>query len=322
MQALDGPRRAGVRAGVAGLSMLAVVAAASGQLVPPTPAKTPPTEPYTPPAAAPAAPTPPSRPEPEVDAPLPTLVKKGPDGKVVRLDVHVEQAAVEAMTFDEATRKRIDAGLADYRSDMDRRVIENPALIVQLIHQRDAINNHSSLEELQKMTQGIGALRPGSLLERLQRSGAINPRQKRRAEQVVQEYTRAVTAEVNAEAGNGNFDQIVALGGRRIFLEMSGEAVRSLDRQLAKAEPTMELIVSGLSLSTVQKNQAAMLLGPAGREGIPEDRRKHIRRTNLRALFIDVLNDEQRTSLLKATSPELVMPKAEAPKTEPPKGGG
>ncbi len=296
--------------------LLANASAALAQLVPPAPAKTPPTE-YTPPAPPPPAPTPPVRPEPEVEAPLPSLVKRGPDAKVVRLNVMAEQAAVELMPFDESARKRIALGIAEYQADMDKRVIENPALMVQLIRQRDTINNFSTLDDLQKMTQGIGVLRPGSLLEKLQRDGAINPRQKRRADQVVQEYTRAVTAEVNAEAGEGNIDKMVTVGGRRIFMEMSAEAVRSLDRQLAKVEPNMEVIISGLNLSQVQKNQAAMLLGPAGRMDLPEDRRLHVRRTNLRAIWIEVLSDEQRASVLKAVAPDLG-----APKTEPPKSGG
>lgn len=315
-------RRGRTAAGLAaGVSALAIAASAGAQLVPPTPPRTPATEPYTPPPAA-VAPTPPVRPEPE--APLPSLVQKGPDGKVVRLDVLTEQAALEAMTFDAPTRTRIEAGIAEYRADMDRRVIENTGLVVELIRQRDTIENYATLEELQRMTQGIGVLRPGSLLERLQRSGAINPRQKRRAEQVVQEYTRAVTAEVNAEAGEGDFEKIVALGGRRIFMEMSAEAVRSLDRQLAKIEPNMETIVSGLSLTPAQKRQADMLLGPAGRQDLPEDRRLIIRRTNLRALFVEVLDDAQRSSLLKAVAPDLGVskPDAPAPPTEAPKGGG
>jgi hypothetical protein len=305
------------RAALAAAGLLALGGAAHGQLVPPTPEKTPAPEPYTPPPAAQTPPTPPARPEPVVEAPLPSLVKRGSDGKVIRLDVLPEQAALEAMGFDEATRRRVDAGIAEYRADMDKRVIDNVGLVVQLIHQRETVDRFSTLDELQKLTFGVGPLAPGSLLERLQRSGAINPRQKRRTDQVVLEYTRAVTAEVNAEAGEGNLEKIVALGGRRVFMETSAEAVRSLERQLTRAEPNMEQIIAGLSLTPAQKSQADMLL--AGTRGaMPEDRRVHVRRTNLRALFMEVLNDQQRASLLKAASPELVLPKAQPTPT----GGG
>lgn len=290
---------------------------ASGQLVPPAPAKTP-KETYTPPPAAPAAPSPPARPDPEVETPLPSIVKKGPDGKVIRLNMLPEQAALDAMPFDEAGRKRIAAGVAEYQADMDRRVIENPGLIVQLVRQRDTIANYSTLQDLQQLTAGIGPLRPGSLLERLQRNGAINARQKHRADQVKDEYNKAITAEVNAEAGEGDFQKTMTLGGRRVFMEMSAEAVRSLDRQLARAEPNMEQIVSGLSMSEVQKNQASMLLSAGRDPRLPEDKRLIVRRTNLKALFMEVLNDEQRAQLLKAASPELVLPKP----AEPTKSGG
>jgi hypothetical protein len=311
-------RRRDVSGLVTAVAVLMTAGAVNAQLLPPVPPKSPPTEPYTPPPVAPPSTNPPARPEPEAETPLPSLVTKGPDGKIVRLNVLPEEAAVRAVTFDDATRARIDAGIAEYRADMDRRVTENPALVVQLIHERETIDTVSSVEELQKIIRGIGVLAPGSLLERLQHAGALNPRQRHRVDQVAQEYTHAVTAEVNADAGPADLTKMMVLGGRRAFIEMSAEAVRSLERQLAKIEPNEERILSGLSLGPAQKSQVDMLL-VAPRERVPEERRTLIRRTNLRAIFVDVLNDEQRTQLLKAGSPELWVPKADG---APAKSGG
>ena len=59
--------------------------------------------------------------------------------------------------------------------------------------------------------------------------------------------------------------------------------LRTGEPKVLQAEPNMEQIVSGLSLSPVQKSQADMLLS-AGRQPMPEERRLLVRRTNFAAL--------------------------------------
>src|SRR5688572_13626480 len=223
---------------------------ASGQILPPAPAKTPPTPEYTPPPPPP--PPPPANPRPGTTTPaaqtpaepLPSLIEKDEAGKVKPLGMPTEEAAVRALKPNEETMKKVETSLAGRRNDLDRLVAEQVEGLVELKKFAAEVNEKTSMDVIQGHAKKVHSFRtfPG-VLDRLQKEGAIDPALKSRAGKVAEEYRKAAAEEFQKGFEHGNTQQMVLLGFRQFLVTNTTEAYASLDRQLANAAGQMETLL-------------------------------------------------------------------------------
>lgn len=268
---------------------LILPAAAAAQIIPPIPPaaeKTPPYEPPAPPTPPPAPAATPA-PSPEPETPLPSIIQRDANGNLVPLTAGAEETAIRAFTFDDQAKALIESQIKEHHAEMDKRVLENLPLAISIAKARETIGAINDLGQLQTLARSLAPLRPTSLLDRLTKSNAISARQRARADQVVKAYADAATAQTAKDAGENNVQQLINLSGQRAFMEVSGEAARSLDRIIAAAAPTADQRLKAAGLSADQQTAASSLLKsaepPAG----------------FRRVVLEVLTAEQAEKVLR-----------------------
>lgn len=291
---------------IAAALLLALPIAAAAQIVPPAPPPSEKTPPYEAPAPAlpPPTPAPVHAAPPEPEAPLPSLVKADDKGKFVPLEIGVEEAAILAFAFDEQTRANIDKAIAEHHTEMDRRVIENIGLVLSVRKSGETIAGVDDLHQVATLATSLRPIRPASLLDRLMTANAITARHRARADLVIKAYNDAATAAVTKEAGE-DFKLLISLSYRRSFHELSGEAVRSLDRLIGAAAPRMEDLVAGLELSETQLAAATKRLDALKIDPATGPAKDSHRLQMFRSLCFDVLTPEQVGAMLRNANPRL-----------------
>ncbi len=229
---------------------------AAAQIVPPAPPPAEKTPPYQRrrPHRLPVV-QPPPRPDPEPEAPLPSIVKRDADGNLIPIDGSVELAAVMVLVVDDATRANVQKQLAAHEAEMDQRVRDNISLALQIHKARAELAGNGAaadLAHLQELAKNLKPLRPNSLPDRLLSTNTITARQRQQAELIQREYSTASTESLTKQSG-GDVQKTISLSLRRAFVDLSGDADRSLQRQVAAAAPKLETLLKGLDLTTDQQ---------------------------------------------------------------------
>ncbi|MBX3358668.1 MAG: hypothetical protein KF745_09590 [Phycisphaeraceae bacterium] len=229
---------------------------AAAQIVPPAPPAAEKTPPYQAPepASHPVV-QPPPRPDPAPDAPLPSLVKRDAGGNLIPIEGSVELAAVLALDLDDQTRANIRKQVSIHDAEMDQRVRDNLALALEIHRAREALSGDSpsaDLAQLQELAKSLKPLRPGVLLDRLMTTNTITARQRQQAELVLREYSTASTENLTKQSGN-DVQKTISLSLRRAFVDLSGDADRSLVRQAAAAAAQLAPLLDSAGLSADQR---------------------------------------------------------------------
>jgi len=286
---------------VFGLAASLSIGAASAQVVPPAPPKTPAAPEYTPPPPppTPANPTPvraPAAAEPE--APLGSIVARDEAGKVKPLEIPAEEAAVRTLTFTPPAKEKLEKSLAARREVVDRVVVEHLADLLAVRKSTTEATEDTSIDQMRDTTAKTTPFRANNLLDWLLKDGVITPTQKTQATKIVREYKTAVREDALKQSGGHQNMQAMALIGFRLTVDdFCGESLRELDRMVAQSAPKAEKLFAGLSLQPnhpAQKRMGELKNPPAGKT--PAD--------VARSLF-DLLSTPDQQAYLYAAYPSL-----------------
>lgn len=293
------------------ISGVAIGPAAVAQLVPPAPPKLPSTPEYTPPP--PVAPPVPIRAPDGKAAPQPTepekalasLIERDEKGKIKPLAFPVDEAAVRALELNDDAKAKIATSLAARRDDLDLQVIDK---LEDLLAVRKAIgeaNEQTGVEVITETAKKTAAFRNNSLIDRLQRDGAITMMQKTQATKIAREYKSAVREESIKDAGgSSNFQAMMLIGFRLTVDDLCGEAFKELDRMIIAAAPDAENLVKGMNLPA--SHPANRKVADAKRPAPAGKTQAEHQQGVLRGMFFDDFDLAQKQAFLRAANPGLV----------------
>lgn len=259
-----------------------------------------------------------------------TLVQRDFDGKVTRLEVSPPEAALRLLKLGAETKAKTDAVIAKRNAALDSVVRDNLRLLVELAGANQAGKREDSARLLRELMEKAAPLREmGTLQTQLAKVLPENERQE--MTRLVTEYWAAVTAESQANAGEGMKesesdamkDEDAKSGGaatgergrtregrggmaqplRREFLAMIGQEVRrSYVRVVGQQAADFDALIKSLNLSEAQESKVRQIVGDSFQkyEGkIPAQER-----AKLVSLVWRELDGSQREILLKRLRPE------------------
>ncbi len=270
------------------------------------------------PSGAPAPETAPVLAGPKVSpaSSKPTLVERGFDGKVKRLDIPPAEAAVKLVDLDDATRRRVDDILLERAIALDKIVRENLLTIVNLSNAFKAGNKADAQALLKELADKSEALRArGKLMEEF--ADVLPAAKLAEAKGLVQEYWQAVVQEVRdggdremdataKETGDAGKPDRPAAQDRApgAILRAEGLAVigreikRSYERVVTAGVKELDEFIKRLDLAPEQEAQVRRLTQDYFQKtaGKPTQ----AQRTELFLQVYTLLNDDQRKELLKS----------------------
>lgn len=306
-----------VRIMAAAMLFAAPLAPCFGQILPPTPPKTPSTPEYIPPTPPPpqATPTPvrpPSdaAPPAEPAKPLPSLIELDAAGKIKPLQWPVDEAAVRALGIGsdagaESAKAKLDDAFARRRVDVGRQIVEHMDALMEVRKVLAEATETTSLDTMAKTATRVRPFRTNPLMDFLVREGAISPAQKTQATQVAREYKGKVREQaMNDSGGHGNMNAMALIGFKFTMDDFCGEAFRELDRLLVEsvaAAPDLLKSLPGGATAAARFSDLARAGGDAAKHDA------------IKAIFFDVLNVDEKKSYLTSFKPELTPPPAPAP---------
>lgn len=182
-----------------------------------------------------------------------TLVERDFQGRVRRLDVTPEEAALDLLDLDAETLDRIDRVLSERWAIIDRVVRENVETLVELASAQAAGETREVLGYVRHLLGEMSDLRERGRLED-ELAALLEPSQRERFRALVREYRQAVIDDA--------IDQAKARGERlgrlqasvRVSLEEVGlEIRRSYERLVEPAQAELERLLSKLDLSPEQE---------------------------------------------------------------------
>jgi hypothetical protein len=212
------------------------------------------------PAAAPKAPPPLQGPAVTEAPAKPTLVERDFAGKLKRLETSPEEAALALLTLDEETRSKTQAVLAERTAILDKIVLDNLDLVIQI---HNARQSGSRIDQLVLLGDFVKAMRPlndrGTLADELLPVLPLAQGADFRA--LVREYNQAATAEIVAEAKSRGERLTPRQAATRESLIVLGQEVkRSYERQITSKTAEFEAIIAQLNLDPDQDSKIRNLV--------------------------------------------------------------
>lgn len=273
-------------------AFVAASGAADAQILPPVPEKTPPSAPYEPPPPPPEPPKPVEQPRPEPPKPLPSIVTRTDDGKVAPLETSRARAALLAFEYTDEEQAKLDAALAAYQAEVDQAVIAHAGKVLEIHKKAQNIDEIAGLDQMAALAESLRALPLLDLLKTAQNTGAITAVHRRRVDNVIKAYDEAIQQELAAlYEREQDFQQLVNIKGRQSFLERTLDMRNSLERQLNDLAPRLKELTAKLDLSGDQRKQVETIL-----------KTRIAPQAQAWRIFDEVLNDEQRSVLLRAAA--------------------
>lgn len=198
-----------------------------GQLVPPVPARTPATPEFVPPPAPPPPPAMDDRPPP---APLPSIIERDLEGKIIELENSPEETALMALDLTDEERAAVVKEIETFRGEVDRVLAKNLVAYLELERAMAALKPDSGLDALASMTAGARVFADQKLLKHLEKSGAVSQRQTVRAKRVADAYTQARREEALKAVDGQDIPAIATATFKLSMDEALFETRRAFDR--------------------------------------------------------------------------------------------
>jgi hypothetical protein len=263
--------------------------------------------------------TPQPAPQP-VLPPFESMVVRGPDGKIVRIERQLDLLALHRNSLvDDATRERVRPVLREWLMDLDQLVIDNLDFLERIeppdgspgVIERIDLNDASTVQPVaQMMNQLIAA---GPLTAHLQSRGVLTREQADLNQRIISDYLQQVMNEVLAAnqvpAARGDQPQNqeernlqVNTVSRHLYALSARDAISSYYRQLQSAAPYAEQIAAATEMTSEQREKIAPLVGTARSAQTEIQRRQGVRR------IMNELSFDQRREFLqraKEVVPEL-----------------
>jgi hypothetical protein len=204
--------------------------------------------------------------------PFESLVVRGEDGKVIRIDAQLDLLALQRNTLvDDATRERIRPILREWLADLDQLVIDNLDFIERIdppdgspgVIKSIDLNDHATVQPVATMMNQL--ISAGPLTAHLQTRGALTREQHDLNQRIISDYLQAVMNEVLAEHNlqpggqqpRSEEERTLQVNtvSRHLYGLSSRDAMAAYYRQLADAAPYAEQIVAvtGLPSETSQR---------------------------------------------------------------------
>lgn len=298
----------------------------NAQVVGKVPVQPPAATEYVPAVAPPPAVAVPAKPpEPE---PALSLISKDQGGKIIALESPAEYAAVLAYPFDAERKARVIAVMNLRKQEQERFVIENLSAVGAAHKAKVGMEGMTDFGALNTAREAAKALRQESVLDRLQREGAIGGPQRATLEKAVREYAEARSAELSTQTG-ADVMKIASIVGQQGFKDLTWEVFEALDRLNTRCVRVLRTGGHGLTLSDEQKgamDATLAVLADETREavrtsveqggGVDQSSRPKSKAA-LRAFVLDTLTPEQGKALLELAAPKKSEAKATAPTTSP-----
>lgn len=210
--------------------------------------------------------------DPDMQAPA-TLVRFGYTGRLERLEVLPELAALDLLALelpaldlpalDEATRSRVDEAVAGYTARFDALIRRNLATLIELQSLRGSGDRGTITARAGDLLRQVRDLeRDGTLASAI--AGALPPEAAARFEALVNEYDRALEADLRAEAESRG-ERMSSLQARiQIRLDRLGIAARqSTDRQLGSAGERIQQMLIEIEATPEQTQKIQAILQEA-----------------------------------------------------------
>ena len=151
-----------------------------------------------------------------------TLVEQDFKGRLKRLEIPPEEAALKLLSLDEATLKKTDKIIQERAAILDKAVIENLELVGQIHNAGQSGDKTEALQLFREFAKKLEPLKArGKLMEEIQ---AALPDEK-------QERYAALVREYHEAAGEDTVDQAASHGGKLSPREASGREVWTLARR-------------------------------------------------------------------------------------------
>lgn len=272
------------------------------QFVPPIPERSAPDREYEIPERAPAPPTVPAAERPanpgQPGESIPTgatLVNMGEDGRIVRLDVHPDIAALRLIELDDTRRDAAGRALAARKAEMGEVVRQRLGELCGLRGRIDSATVEWKVADLLALSRDAKKLTPQRPIERLVSAGVLGPSEAREVRRLASEYESAIQRERTGEVGHSNIPEMTFLAFRMQTGQATGELFDVMDRALIGMIDRMGDWESTLNLSRNQVGKLADLRGSL------DDAADNAERAELvRGFVCGVLTDAQRELLMPA----------------------
>lgn len=273
-----------------------------------------PATPSTPPVVAPPLPPPPATPAFE------PLAKKGPDGKIVRLEGVVDILAFERnKLIDEATRQKMKPAILNWIADVDQLAIDNLDFIEKIepgdktpgMLDNIDVDDHVQLQQMSQMMSQL--MSAGPLSNHLEMKGVLTREQSGLNQQISSDYLQQCMNEIMgdnpekpADAGDAEAAKKKRINNLTRFLYSLSckDPISSYHRMMADAAPHIDAIVASLKLTGEPAKAAAAEIPAIKAAKTKMDQKAAVRK------LLNALSFDQRRAFL-AKSQEL------APVTDP-----
>lgn len=192
-------------------------------------------------------------PKVEVPAAKATLVEHDFKGRLKRLEVPPEEAALKLLAVDDATKARTDKVFTERAAVLDRAVIENLELIAQIHSAGQSGDKAEALRLFQEFAKKLDSLKArGKLVDEVK---AALPDDKRdRYAALVKEYHEAGVKDTMAASGEEKLTLKEAVG-REVLQAVGREIKRSYDRQITGKSADYEKLLATLELRPEQESR-------------------------------------------------------------------
>lgn len=227
----------------------------------------------------------------------PTLVQRDFAGKLRRLEVSPEEAALALMKLDAEAEAKTRSILNERTAILDRIVLENLDLVVRIHNARAGGDRRELLMLLAELSVALKPLTDrGTLSEEL--VGALSLDQAVTFKALVREYNQAAAAETQAEArAAGERLTVRQVAAREALIVLGTDIKRSYQRQIASKTAEFEQMLVQLDLTPEQESKVRRMVldYAAAAKGKPSQDQR-------RALFyriMEVLDAEQQRTLVR-----------------------
>lgn len=284
----------------AGIGMMAVVCPALGQ-------ETKPVEPERDPLAGP--------PVKETKEER-SLIRRNFEGRIQRLEMLPDEAAVELLTMDEDVKARVRSVIDDYNKTLDRLVVGNLDLLVKFTNTAGRRERLELVREAKVAFADLDA--KGALKERVAKE--LPKDQAERYTTLVKGYWEVLIDDAVQQAERESKDRAKTPGRgeiaiREALVAFGQEVKRSYERQIAAKTKELEALLKKLDLTPEKETKVRNMFVEFEEKtkGVsrPEQRRELATR-----VFRELNKDQQRTLLEEL----FKSPPAEKPESDPKDG--
>lgn len=227
-----------------------------------------------------------------------SLVERDMSGRLRRLEVPPEEAALDLLNLDAGTRAKADEIIAARNQILDQIVVDNLDLVVKFANARQAGDRAEQIALLQELSAKLQPLNARGTLSAELRS--VLPREKaRQLESLVSEYRRAAAEDWMAEAqARGERMSRLQANVRENLATLGLQIRRAYERTIASKAEDFEALLAQLNLRPEQESKirtyVADFIQATRGKPTPEQRQ---------ALFVrimGVLDPDQQRALVRS----------------------